>query len=136
MKTKIKTLLLATALVAPLAHSNELLGLMPTIIGGMAGYKIADNYGGSDGEMAAAAVGGAYLANRYMASRSYNYAPASPSVYYPARGNDYSYACSRQVPPAYQGNPGATNAWVSGCIRRQQEQQAAFEQQAYQDGLR
>ena len=114
------------------AQDGRLLG---QIIGGAAGYKIADHYGASDGGMAAAAVAGTIIGGRYVEARQQRtvyYAQPAYSPYYRPEPSP----CTYQVPPQYAGNRGAESAWISGCEQRLVRQQRAIEEQAYRDGYR
>ena len=142
----IKAIAMALVLVAPAAQSQDYIGQwLPIIAGGAAGYKIADHYGGHDGELAAGAVLGSVLASRWAYRGAYG-APvgavygAAPYGYGTSVGygtpDPFHNACVGMIPPAYQNNSGAASAWVQGCKQRLANQQAEIEQQAYEAGSR
>ena len=133
---KTVALVLAGSLLASQAFAQD--RLLGQIVGGLAGYKIADHYGAGEGGMAAAAVAGSVLGGRYVEHRQQRttttyYVPTSSySPYYRPEPSP----CDYQVPEQYAGNSGATSAWISGCEQRMVRQQRALEEQAYREGYR
>jgi hypothetical protein len=134
MKIKTVAFLASMALTSGCATAQDTGQLMSTVLGGMAGYKIADGLGGSSSEQAIGAVLGVMAGNAVL-NHSREHQVYGGGVYAPSsRGGFYS-ACSRRVPATYAGNPGARTAWITGCENKMREQQAQFEMEAYQDGM-
>jgi uncharacterized protein YcfJ len=130
---KTVALVLAGSLLASQAFAQD--RLLGQIVGGLAGYKIADHYGAGEGGMAAAAVAGSVLGGRYVEHRQQRAVYYSQPAYSPYYRPEPS-PCDYQVPAQYAGNSGATSAWISGCEQRIVRQQRALEEQAYREGYR
>lgn len=103
------------------------------LLGAGAGAAIGSTIGQGDGKKIATVVGaliGAQMARDAAETREYGYVQPHNFRY----DRDIRRQCERMAPP-YRGYPEARNAWIQGCVQRQNALLIEMQDQAYRDGL-
>lgn len=124
MKNIISAMVLAMA-ASSCANAQTDEQLVGALLGSGLGYAYGDGSGNQKEIAAAGAIGGWLLGTRASST--------SGGVF--GIPNSYNRVCAHQVPPQYEYNRGARNAWIQGCSNRVMMQQRQFEQDAYEAGI-